>query len=121
VAALEVDAGAGRPLGVTGAADRETQALLSELVRPLGAIHAAKVSQGEEAGADLRPMVRAGHVPAVTVVQDVSSYFDWHHTAADTLDKIDPDDLKRVLVAVAVLTSGLANTPRLLPRAVAHP
>jgi Zn-dependent M28 family amino/carboxypeptidase len=38
-------------------------------------------------------------------------YFDWHHTAADTVDKIDLDDLRRNVAAMAVMTYVLADMP----------
>jgi len=68
----------------------------------------------DEAGADLIPLQAAG-VPVLGVNQDMSSYFDWHHTAADTVDKIDPVDLALVVATFSVLTQALAETPERLP------
>jgi hypothetical protein len=45
----------------------------------------------------------------VDVAQDVSTYFDFHHTANDTFDKIDPEGLAQVSAAFAVLADGIAN------------
>jgi hypothetical protein len=55
-------------------------------------------------------------VPVVDVRQDMSTYFDWHHTAADTLDKIDPVDLALMVAAFATVTHAAADSPELLPR-----
>jgi hypothetical protein len=41
-------------------------------------------------GDDIRELQKAG-VPAVSLRQDGLDYFDTHHTADDTLDKIDPN------------------------------
>jgi carboxypeptidase Q len=48
-------------------------------------------------------------------VQDSRRYFDYHHTAADTLDKIDPAELRENAAVVSVLAYALANLPDMLP------
>jgi hypothetical protein len=42
---------------------------------------------------------------------DNSTYFDYHHTEADTLDKVDPDNLKRTSAALAMMAYMLAEMP----------
>jgi hypothetical protein len=43
-------------------------------------------------------------------------YFDWHHTHADTLDKVDPQDFRRAVATLAVMGYALAEMPgRLVP------
>ena len=44
---------------------------------------------GDGGGVDISPLACAG-VPLLSLAQDTSRYFDWHHSAADTLDKVDP-------------------------------
>jgi Zn-dependent M28 family amino/carboxypeptidase len=112
-AAMEADGGAGRPLGFT-AVGAGGLALVRRLAAPLQPLGAAQVGEGDEAGADLFPLVERG-VPAVGFNQDMSTYFDWHHTAADTLDKIDPLDLSLASAAFAVMAAGLADAPERLP------
>jgi Zn-dependent M28 family amino/carboxypeptidase len=46
----------------------------------------------------------------------VRTYFDYHHTAADTLDKIDPRELRENAAVVAVLAYALATMDAELPR-----
>jgi uncharacterized protein (DUF1684 family) len=41
-------------------------------------------------------------------------YFDWHHTEADTLDKVDPQDFRRNVAALAVMSFVLADMPQRL-------
>jgi carboxypeptidase Q len=48
-------------------------------------------------------------------------YFDWHHTPADTLDKVDPADLARATAAMAAMAYMLAEMPETLPRPVPSP
>ena len=112
VAAVEVDSGEGRPsgFGVVGAGG---VALLKRIVAPLATVGAAAVSEVQDAGADLLPM--NGKVPLFTIDQDLTTYFDWHHTAADTFDKIEPLDLALNTAAIAVAAYGLADARETLP------
>jgi carboxypeptidase Q len=59
-------------------------------------------------GSDVKPIVDAGAM-AFDLQSDGHHYFDIHHTAADTLDKIRPDDLRRNAAAVALLAWVLAE------------
>jgi Zn-dependent M28 family amino/carboxypeptidase len=69
----------------------------------------------EHVGADIEPMEKAG-VPAFSPIQDSRFYFNYHHTAADTLDKIVPRELAENSAVVAVTAYALANIERQLPR-----
>jgi carboxypeptidase Q len=112
VAAVEVDSGEGRPagFGVVGAGG---VALLKQIVAPLESVGAASVVEVPEAGADLGPM--GGKVPLFSIDQDLTTYFDWHHTAADTFDKLDAMDLALNTAAIAVAAYGLADATDKLP------
>jgi Zn-dependent M28 family amino/carboxypeptidase len=77
-------------------------------------MHLDEVTSTQEVGSDLIPLQAAG-VPVVGLNQDMSGYFDWHHTAADTLDKIDPLDLSLDVGAFATVAYQLAETPDRLP------
>ena len=61
-------------------------------------------------------MLRNVGVPTFAPIQDTRTYFNYHHTAADTLDKINPKELAEVGSVVAVLAYGLANLEQPLPR-----
>lgn len=100
--AAESDFGAGRvwQLRTRFGAGRETFAKdLAEALRPLGVGPGAGEAFG---GADVGAL-RAGGVPVLDLAQDGSDYFDLHHTANDTLDKIDPSALKQNVAAWAVM------------------
>lgn len=112
VAALEVDSGAGRPLGAGVRAGPGAVAAVAAILEPLAALDAAAATEGG-GGADISPMVAAG-VPQVGLRQDATHYFDVHHTEADTLDKIDRGMLARNVAAFAVLAYGLADAPERL-------
>ncbi len=113
VAAFEADAGAGRPTGIGVVGDPAAVKWLRAQTATLGAALPA-VRAVEEAGADLIPMRSAG-VPGLTILQDVSHYFDWHHTIADTTDKIDPQELAAASAALAATVFLVADAPDTLP------
>jgi hypothetical protein len=58
-------------------------------------------------------------VPQVSLEVANRTYFDYHHTAADTLDKVDPQNLKRHVALVSLWTWYLANMEQPLGRASA--
>jgi len=106
-AAIEVDSGAGRPLGARVTAGPGAVDALKEILRPLASLDAAAVEAGG-GGADISAMKAAG-VPQIGLRQDTYRYFDWHHTEADTLDKVDPALLARNVAAFAILAYGVAD------------
>lgn len=120
VAALEMDAGGGRPIGVMLRAAPGGDELVRPWLRPLEALGAGSVLAGEASGADISPLVPA-RVPLVALRVDSSRYFDIHHSEADTLDKVDPKDLARSTAALAWLGYALAEAPGVLPRPEAPP
>jgi len=116
VAAIESDAGAAHPVGyamkLSPAAVAALQPLL-EILRPVGSTIFRTTSRSP--GSDIDPLVEAG-VPGIGIIQDGRKYFDYHHTAADTLDKVDPQDLRENAAAMAVMGYALAAMPDALPR-----
>jgi hypothetical protein len=107
-AAVEADAGSGEPRGfvttLEGAALERLRPRLA-LLAPLGA---NGLASSPSTGADTSPLTRNG-VAGFAVAPDNTLYFAYHHSSADTLDKIDPRHLKQNAAAMAVLTWILAN------------
>ncbi|MDX3900069.1 MAG: M20/M25/M40 family metallo-hydrolase [Sphingobium sp.] len=85
-------------------------ARVAQAVAPLG-IGAGKQEAG--GGADIAPLVKAG-VPVIDLNQDGTRYFDLHHTSDDTLDKIDPEQLRQNVAAWAVVLNEVANASETL-------
>jgi hypothetical protein len=111
VVAMEADNGTGRvyQLGGSVLPGREaTVNTLQQLLKSLGV--SPPFASDAEGGADLAQM-REGGVPVLALIQDVSAYFDVHHSAGDTLDKIDTNDLRQVVAAYAVATWLAAEEP----------
>ncbi|QRN97299.1 M20/M25/M40 family metallo-hydrolase [Archangium violaceum] len=120
VAALEMDSGGGRPLGVTFRAGPGGEELVRPWLQPLEALGAGVILAGEAGGADISPLIPA-RVPFVGVRVDSSRYFDVHHSHADTLDKVNPKDLAQSTAALAWVSYVLAEVPGVLPRPEAPP
>jgi len=120
IAAIESDSGAGRPLGfrvLAGPGGADAVRALAAHLAAAGST-AAEAIASESAGVDIDPL-RAGGVPLLGLRQDQTHYFDWHHSMADTLDKIDPRDLAENVAALAFMTYALAESPEPLPRPAA--
>lgn len=114
-AAIESDLGASHPLGILFAGKQEALpyfAPILDVLRPQGS---GLVRTEPGVGADIGPLTRLG-VPSFAPWFDTRTYFNYHHTAADTFDKVDPEELARVGSVMAVLAYGLANMERPLPR-----
>src|SRR6185436_4834121 len=116
IAAIESDLGAGHPVGFS--AHVSTRAL--EMLRPITAVLQASgagvIRQSQDAeGADISLLDAAG-VPTLGLIQDNRTYFNYHHTAADTLDKVVPRELAENSAVIAVMAYAIANLPEALPR-----
>src|SRR4029077_4327559 len=113
VAAVESDGGVERPGGFEvgvlrwGTARQDTtltaraRTHVGEIARLLAGLGATSVTAG--AGeADIGPLMKLG-VPGVAHRTTMEHYFDWHHTNADMLDKVDPIELRKNVAAMAVM------------------
>ncbi len=119
-AAIESDEGAGRSLGLNAAITAESEQTLRPVIDALRPIGATSLSRTEgEVGADIFPLQEAG-VPGFAPLVDARHYFDYHHTAADTLDKVDPVNMNTQVATMAVLAYYLAELPTPLPRLAAE-
>jgi carboxypeptidase Q len=114
-AAMETDSGAGHPIGVNIHAKPEVKEMFGPVANILQESGAGILDLVEHCGADIEPLEKAG-VPAFGPIQDSRFYFNYHHTAADTLDKIVPKELAENSVVVAVVAYAVANMERPLPR-----
>jgi carboxypeptidase Q len=108
-AAIESDLGAEHPLGFTAkisAAAAQELSPVQDALRPIGANLLQVVPQSP--ATDIEPLADKG-VPAFAIWQNGLKYFTYHHTAADTLDKVVPQELRENAACMAVLGYGLAN------------
>lgn len=114
-AAMETDLGAGHPLGINIKGKPDVKKILSPVAAILQDSGAGLLNLVEHCGADIEPLEKAG-VPCFSPIQDSRFYFNYHHSAADTLDKIVPKELAENSAVVAVAAYALANMEQPLPR-----
>jgi Zn-dependent M28 family amino/carboxypeptidase len=109
VAAIEMDGGAETPVGFGAAVDNASGDVLRQIAGLLKRVGATDIGGGG-GGADIEPLMRDG-VPGLAERTVGTHYFDWHHTEADTLDKVNPDDFRKNMAAMAVMSYVLADMP----------
>ncbi|HEX8467116.1 MAG TPA: M20/M25/M40 family metallo-hydrolase [Allosphingosinicella sp.] len=85
---------------------------IAAALAPLGIARSANPATG---GADLGAWIRAG-VAGIDLQQDGTRYFDYHHTPDDTLDKVDPQQLRQNVAAWTAMIALVANAPEEIQR-----
>lgn len=106
VAAFETDYGMAAPDAI-GVGNEETARSLASMLAIFERF-AIRRFRPHAFGADVQPIVETG-VPGFDLEPDGHHYFDIHHTAADTLEKVRPEDLRRNAAAIALLAYLLAE------------
>ncbi|CAM6102255.1 unnamed protein product [Calypogeia fissa] len=139
--AFESDAGTFTPEGVSFSGSKAARAILTDLGQTLLAEIGSGNVTGEGYGEDVAPVVEQGVPGGSLVTLDVrvgdlsnnpcrgfgsgtekggsfltSAYFWYHHTEADTIDKLSPEQLQHCAATLAVWTYSIANLDSLLPR-----
>jgi len=116
IAAIESDLGAGHPAGFFAHVNPKAAPMLQPAANVLLSSGAGVLRLvTSSVGADISPLESAG-VPGFAPIQDSRTYFDYHHTPADTFDKIVPRELAENAAVMAVLAYAIANLPETLPR-----
>ncbi len=128
VAAIEMDGGAEKPMGfgaslgqsrMPGSSAPAGEPMPQKAVDRLQAIGALLTSIGANqitrngGGSDIEPLMEAG-VPGLGEISSGAHYFDWHHTEADTFDKINPQEFRESIASMAVMAFVLADMPERL-------
>ena len=114
VVAIESDAGVFKPQGFGFSGSAEAMDIVNEIGQLLNSIDADEITEGGRA-ADVAPLNDEG-VPAMSLKVDGSKYFWYHHTNADTFDKVDRDELNRCVAAIAIMAFVIADLNEPLPR-----
>lgn len=116
VAAIESDSGAAHPLGFEARISTSAAEALRPVLNLLQSFGSSALQASAYApGADIAGMSEAG-VPTLGIMQDGRTYFNYHHTAADTLDKVVPNELRENAATMVVMGYALANMKNPLPR-----
>jgi Zn-dependent M28 family amino/carboxypeptidase len=140
VAAIEMDGGAEPPIGygfgaapgagrrraapgdpatppapvALSAAEEHSLAMLRDIASLLiNVLSGSDFIRPGGGGSDISPLMADG-VPGLGESTTGAHYFDWHHTEADTLDKVDPVDFRKNVASLAVMTYVIADMPETL-------
>ena len=114
ILAMESDAGVFKPSGFGFTGPDESLKILQDIGSLLYRIDSGKITKGG-GGADIGPIMRKG-VPGMGLKVDGSKYFWYHHTNADTFDKVDKDEFNRCVASMAVMAYVVADMDEKLPR-----
>ncbi len=109
ILAIESDAGVFKPLGFDYGGSNAALPKVRAVATLLDRIGAGRVETGG-GETDIEPMMRQG-VPGMGLDVDGTRYFWYHHTEADTLDKLDPHEMALCVAAMAAMAYGVADLP----------
>lgn len=115
IGAIESDMGADHPTGIYYAGKQALGGWLRPVSHVLDGIGAPTLQSTSDTGEDINGLTEKG-VPSFAPVQDGRFYFNYHHTPADTFDKIDPKHLNENAAIMAVLGYALADSAEPAPR-----
>ncbi len=111
--AIESDGGVFRPSGFGFSGSDSAFAIVRRIGRLLARIGADTITRGG-GGTDIGPIMERG-VPGMGLNVDDTRYFWYHHSDADTVDKLDPREMAQCVAAMAVMAYVVADLPEPLP------
>lgn len=114
VLAIETDGGVFRPLGFGFQGSDSAYALVRQVAALLQRIRSDSIVRGG-GGSDIGPLMETG-VPGMGLNVDGDRYFWFHHSNADTLDKLDPREMGLCVATMAVMAYVVADLAEPLPR-----
>lgn len=114
ILAMESDGGVFEPNGFGFSGTDEAFEMIKEIGKLLEPIGSDNITRGG-GGADIGPLMREG-VPGMGLVVDGSRYFWYHHTAADTIDKLSAEEYNKCIATMAVMAYVAADAEKTVPR-----
>jgi Zn-dependent M28 family amino/carboxypeptidase len=118
--AMEADLGSGPVWQLSSQVSAASLPFVAEVARALAPLGVARGTNDAKGGSDLT-VLAAGGVPVIAPQLDATHYFDFHHTANDTLDKVDPQSLNQSVAAFAITAYLAARADGDLGRAPVAP
>jgi carboxypeptidase Q len=115
VFALESDSGVFAPSTLGFSGSQEARALIRAMGTLLAPLGLSEIGVGG-GGADVGPIAQAANAPTMAYLGDPQKYFQIHHTPADTVERIAPEEVSKAAAAIAVMTYVVAEMPERLPR-----
>ncbi|NND72435.1 MAG: M20/M25/M40 family metallo-hydrolase [Rhodothermales bacterium] len=114
VLAMESDAGVFKPQGFGFTGSDSAFEIVTEIGTLLDRIESGTITRGD-GGADIGPLMQQG-VPGMGLRVDGTEYFWYHHTEADTMDKLDPHEINLCVATMAVMAYVAADLDERIPR-----
>jgi carboxypeptidase Q len=114
ILAMESDGGVFKPSGFGFTGSDEAFDIIQEIGTLLDRIDSGTITRGG-GGADIAALMATG-VPGMGLSVDGTKYFWYHHSDADTVDKLDPDEVALCVATMAVIAYVVADMPQRLPR-----
>jgi carboxypeptidase Q len=115
VLALESDTGVFSPIGLGFSGSEAARKQMDQIAALLAPLGITSVTPGG-GGADIGPIAEIGGIPTMSLNGDPSKYFTIHHTPADTIDRITPQEVSHAAAAVAAVVYVVAEMPERLSR-----
>ncbi len=115
VLAIESDSGVFAPARLAFTGPESARLIIADIATLLAGIDMHGVSPGG-GGADIGPIAELGKVPMMAYAGDATRYFTIHHTPADTVERIAPEEVSRAAASLAVMTYVVAEMPERLPK-----
>jgi carboxypeptidase Q len=115
VFALEADSGVFEPARFGFSGSLAARNMIREITSLLAPLNLAETISGG-GGADIDPIAQAGRAPTMAYMGDPTRYFTIHHTPADTVERIAPEEVSKGAAAIAVVIYVIAEMPDRLPR-----
>lgn len=119
VMAMESDNGAFKPYGIGATTGEGGMAMVADIASLLKSLGADSAREGG-VDADTGPLNEAG-VPTLSPLVDGTRYFWYHHSAADTMDKLSPREIAECVALMAVSAYVVADMSGYLPRVAPQP
>jgi carboxypeptidase Q len=115
VFALEADSGVFEPARFGFSGSLAARNVIRDITALLAPLNLAETISGG-GGADIDPIAQLGRAPTMAYMGDPTRYFTIHHTPADTVERIAPEEVAKGAAAIAVVTYVIAEMPDRLPR-----
>ncbi|XP_030764612.1 carboxypeptidase Q-like [Sitophilus oryzae] len=112
---MESDEGTFTPLGIEYAAGTKGGCIINEIVKFLAPINATQTKSSSAVGSDISSWTES-LIPGGSLLNANDKYFWFHHTQADTMDVLDPDDLDKATAVWAVVSYIIADLSEEFPR-----
>ena len=115
VLAVESDSGVFDPASIGFSGSDAARSLVRDIGTLLTPLGLEEIGWGG-GGADIGPIAQAGRVPMLAYLGNPARYFAIHHTPADTVERIAPEEVSKAAAALAVIAYVAAEMPERLPR-----